>query len=188
MTNPAEIVTVTSMDGIPIVTLPDRRMTTSGKALAQAILAQANGGSLPPATKEQVARAVGAAVTHRSYIADPDNANANGEVMRDEMAKLRDLVRPESGMSPADVADRIAQVAGMARQQAENLPTPDTTAANGPAEAIKGAQLITRESTGSGDNWTPGTGARVFRDLIRTHYTEEFHPARKLWSTLAKLM
>lgn len=187
MTNPAEIVTVTSMDGIPIVTLPDRRMTTSGKALAQAILAQANGGSLPPATKEQVARAVGAAVSHRSYIADPDNANVAGEVMRDQMTGLRGLVRPEPGDSPADVANMIADIARHARQRAENLPTLDMNGS--PASAAwEGANTITGGSHGTGDAWVPGEGAGTFRDLIRTHYSDESHPAHKLWNGLANRM
>lgn len=177
MTNPAEIVTVTQADGIPIVTLPDRRMTTSGRDLASAILAQLD-GDLQPATREQLARMVGAAIGHRSY--------AESHVQ--EMAALRGALRADDDEAPAEMLENVKRFGDAARQHADSKATPNTSGGgrNGIAVALGGANMVTDGSSGSGDNWVPGEAATTLEQHIEAEFPEASHPIRRAWSVLEK--
>jgi anti-sigma factor RsiW len=177
MPRPSEIVTVTDAYSIPVVTLPERRMTTSGKALADAILAQLD-GNLPPANREQLARMVGATIGHRS--------SAESHVQ--EMAALRGALRADDDEAPSDVLENVKRFGDAARAHADSKATPSTTGGgqNGIAVALGGANMVTDGSSGTGDNWVPGEAAGTFEQHIEAEFPEASHPIRRAWSVLEK--
>lgn len=177
MPRPSELVTVSDAYGIPVVTLPERRMTTSGRDLASAILAQLD-GTLPPANREQLARMVGATIGHRSY----------AESHVEEMAALRGALRADDDEAPADVLENVRRFGDAARAHADSKATPNTSGGgqNGIAVALGGANMVTDNSHGTGDNWVPGESATTFEQHIEAEFPEASHPIRRAWSVLEK--
>lgn len=174
MTTPEPVI-VTDVAGIPCVHIPDPHAATATE-LVDSIMRQLT--QRPPATVEQVARTVGAAVAHHDY----------GESYPAEMAELRWLVAADPGIAPGDVLERLHLFADHVRRNAavKGCPAILDSAEDGVSVAVGGAAGVAFGAAGRGDQWQPGEGAGLYDTTITSEYPDQSHPVRRLWAALGK--
>lgn len=172
MTDPR--VGVRSMNGIPIVELPDHRGFDTADELADAILAQINDGSLPPATKEQTARATAAAMMQQLYM-----RKFGGKVLA-----LRDRFQDDTDSSQTRA--NTDEAARKLRSNTSSLDRPviGSATSNGVSAAVNGQSQVLKGSSGEGDDWLAGSGFEELEQAVYRAFPDEGHPVRRLWRGL----
>lgn len=170
MSKPVE---VRQVDGIPVVVLNDHRAFNSGAELANEIIEQITSGDLPPANVEQIATAVAAAVGHRTSV---DGSPAMGRMLED--------LDPLDGEGESELLARVHEEAQSHAERGAHTPKPSVVKGSGTSVALGSVRGVMAGSTGSGENWTPGDGARKITQGIRQHYPDTRHPIFRMWRAI----
>lgn len=171
MTDPR--VGVRNMNGIPIVELPDHRGFDTADELADAILAKINSGSLPPATKEQTARATAAAMMQQLFM------RKHGKRMLALRGRIQSGDVPQSRQNIDNAAEKLRK-----NTAALDRPTIGEVIDSGVSAAVNGQSKVLKGSSGEGDDWMAGLGFEELEQLVYAKFGDEGHPIRRLWRGL----